>query len=250
MTDRNPALANQGFYRRYLKRPLDIAAAALLSFALAPVAAVVAAIVAVSMGRPVLFTQRRAGLHGGTFDLYKFRTMTDARNASGRLLEDHERLTFAGRLLRRTSLDELPQLANVLRGDMSLIGPRPLLPEYLDRYTPVQARRHLVRPGITGWAQVNGRQDIPFSRRLELDVQYVEEGTWLTDVKIALMTLARVFRTDGVRCGQRISDVDDLGLHPESRPTESRSTSPHIVDVSRSQPQPFHDDSARLRRTA
>jgi len=159
---------------RSLKRGLDVVGAACCLVASAPVLAASAAAIRLTMGAPVLFRQVRPGLAGRPFTLVKFRTMGPAQAHDGPRLSDAERLTAVGRLLRRTSLDELPQLWNVLRGEMSLVGPRPLLIDYLEHYTRRQARRHEVRPGITGWAQVNGRQDIPFSRRLELDVWYVE----------------------------------------------------------------------------
>jgi len=160
----------------------------------------------------VLFRQQRPGLHGQPFTPYKFRTMTDARDAQGNLLPDAERLTPLGRFLRSTSLDELPELVNVLKGEMSLVGPRPLLMAYLDRYTPEQNRRHEVRPGITGWSQINGRQGIPFSKRLELDCWYVDHQSFLLDLRILLLTIPQVFRAQGVILGQKVEEVDDLNL--------------------------------------
>lgn len=183
---------------RAVKRLIDtVLAAAVLALA-APVVLVIALAIRASMGRPVLFRQARPGLHGRLFFIYKFRTMTDARDAQGRLLPDGERLTLLGRFLRSTSLDELPQLWNVLRGEMSLVGPRPLLPEYLDRYTPEQARRHEVRPGITGWAQVNGRNDTKWEERLRQDVWYVDNWSLWLDFKILWMTVVKVLKREGV----------------------------------------------------
>lgn len=183
---------------RAVKRLIDtVLAAAVLALA-APVVLVIALAIRASMGRPVLFRQVRPGLHGRLFCIYKFRTMTDARDAQGRLLPDGERLTLLGRFLRSTSLDELPQLWNVLRGEMSLVGPRPLLPEYLDRYTPEQARRHEVRPGITGWAQVNGRNATTWEERLRQDVWYVDNWSLWLDFKILWMTVVKVLRREGV----------------------------------------------------
>jgi lipopolysaccharide/colanic/teichoic acid biosynthesis glycosyltransferase len=174
------------------KRGIDVAGAVLgLAVGLVPMAAIAAA-VAATMGRPVLFRQRRPGLDGRPFTLYKFRTM---RSGPG---DDADRLTPLGRLLRTTSLDELPELWNVLRGDMSLVGPRPLLPEYLDRYSPRQARRHEVRPGLTGLAQVSGRNAVAWDDRLELDVRYVETWSIGGDLRILARTVAFVVRGDGI----------------------------------------------------
>lgn len=160
--------------------------------------AVIAAVIRVRMGGPVLFSQERPGLHGRSFRLYKFRTMLDATGPDGEPLPDAERLTVVGHLLRSTSLDELPEFYNVLRGDMSLVGPRPLLVEYLERYTPEQARRHEVRPGITGLAQVQGRNAISWDRKLALDVWYVDHWTLWLDVRILLRTLLQVSRRHGI----------------------------------------------------
>jgi len=172
-----------------VKRLFDLAVSALLLLLLSPVLLLLAVLIRLSMGSPVLFRQVRPGFQGRPFSVVKFRTMNHARDAAGELLSDRDRLTPLGRFLRRLSLDELPQLWNVLRGEMSLVGPRPLLMEYLDRYTPEQARRHDVRPGITGWAQVHGRNNLLFSRRLELDVWYVDHQSLALDARILLMTL-------------------------------------------------------------
>jgi len=155
-------------------------------------------LVRICLGVAILFRQRRPGLHGQPFAVLKFRTMTNACDDQGRLLPDALRLTLFGRFLRRTSLDELPELINVLRGEMSLVGPRPLLMEYLPRYSPEQARRHEVRPGITGWAQVNGRNAISWQRKFELDVWYVDHHTLWFDLKILALTVLQVFRRDGI----------------------------------------------------
>jgi len=177
---------------------MDVSVAAVLLVLLSPVVAVVALAVAVALGRPVLFRHVRPGRGAVPFELLKFRTMRDARDADGRPLPDAERLTRLGRMLRATSLDELPELWNVLRGDMSLVGPRPLLTEYLAHYTADEARRHEVRPGITGWAQVNGRNDLPWDEKLALDVWYVEHRTLLLDLRILLRTLSVPFRRAGI----------------------------------------------------
>jgi len=165
---------------------------------LLPVLMVTAFLVRVKLGRPVLFKQLRPGLGGKPFTILKFRTMTDARDAGSVLLNDAQRLTTFGRFLRGSSLDELPELYNVLRGDMSLVGPRPLLMQYLDRYTPAQARRHEVRPGITGWAQVNGRNAITWEEKFKLDVWYVDNVSLLLDVKIILMTIWKIIKREGI----------------------------------------------------
>lgn len=198
------------------KRAADLVLALAMLAVLSPLMLLVAAVVAITMGRPVLFTQFRPGLHGELFRIYKFRTMRDLRGLDGELLPDAERCTAAGKLLRAFSLDELPELLNVIRGDMSLVGPRPLLPEYRDRYTPEQARRHDVRPGITGLAQVSGRHAIPFSKRLEFDLRYVDNWTLLLDARILLATVPKVLGLRGVISDQSIDDIDDLGICPLS----------------------------------
>ena len=174
------------------KRAFDIVVAALMLVALAPLMLLVALLIRWRMGAPVLFRQERPGLGGRPFILYKFRTMQEATDSRGEPLPDAERLTPLGAAIRRTSLDELPQLCNVLRGDMSLVGPRPLLTEYLPLYSARQARRHDVRPGITGWAQVNGRNATSWPERFELDVWYVEHRSFGLDLKILRLTLAKV----------------------------------------------------------
>ncbi len=187
-----------GPYEKYIKRPLDCALAACALLLLSPVIGVIALLVRIKLGAPVIFHQRRPGRNERVFNLCKFRTMTDARDAAGALLSDSERLTPFGRKLRETSLDELPELWNVLKGDMSLIGPRPLLVQYLPAYTARERRRHDVRPGITGLAQVNGRNFLSWDRRLELDVEYTERITFRGDLKILAMTLWKVVRKEDV----------------------------------------------------
>ena len=181
-----------------MKRAFDVLVAGLSLVVLAPVLAIIALGVMLAIGRPVLFRQKRGGLNGTEFELVKFRSMFDARDASGELLPDEERLPAFGRLLRSTSLDELPELWNVLRGDMSLVGPRPLLADYLPLYSARQARRHEVRPGITGWSQVNGRNAVDWDARLEHDVWYVDNRSFLIDLRILLATVGQVLRRDGV----------------------------------------------------
>jgi sugar transferase EpsL len=185
-------------YVRFGKRALDLLLLLVGAPLLVPVAAVVALLVAVRLGRPVLFEQQRPGLDGAPFLLRKFRSMTEARDAAGDLLPDAERLTAFGRWLRRTSLDELPELWNVLRGEMSAVGPRPLLMAYLERYDARQARRHEVRPGITGWAQVNGRNAITWEEKLELDVWYVEHVRWLLDLRILARSVRVILGGGGI----------------------------------------------------
>jgi sugar transferase EpsL len=181
-----------------LKRVMDVSIASLALIMLSIPMLIAALVVRLTTGGPVLFRQRRPGLKGRPFELLKFRTMTDARDERGEPLPDERRLTATGRWLRRLSLDELPQLINVLRGDMSLVGPRPLLMEYLPLYTPAQARRHDVPPGITGWAQVNGRNALDWEERFRLDVWYVEhQSAWL-DLKILGLTVLRVLGGAGI----------------------------------------------------
>jgi len=191
----------RGWYVRVVKPAADRLAAGGLLVVTAPLLAVSAALVRVRLGSPVLFVQERPGLHGRLFRLLKLRTMRDATDAAGRPLPDAERLTALGVWLRRLSLDELPQLVNVLRGEMSLIGPRPLLPAYLPRYSPRQARRHEVRPGLTGWAQVRGRNALDWAERLELDVWYVEHVGLALDLQIAALTALRLVRPSGISYG-------------------------------------------------
>lgn len=181
-----------------MKRCVDLLVSSLALMALAVPVALLALLVRWRLGSPVLFRQQRPGLHGHPFILVKFRTMTDERGPDGELLSDAQRLTRFGRFLRSTSLDELPTLWNVLRGDMSLVGPRPLLMRYLDRYTPEQARRHEVRPGITGWAQVNGRNALSWEEKFRLDVWYVDHRSAWLDAKILVLTVWRVLRRQGI----------------------------------------------------
>lgn len=187
-----------GFYRRRGKRMFDLISTLVGLAVLSPILLFVGAVVFLQFGVPLFFKQKRPGLHGCPFTIRKFRTMTDARDANGVLLSDALRLTPFGRLLRSTSLDELPELWNVLRGEMSIVGPRPLLMEYLPLYTPEQKRRHDVLPGITGWAQVNGRNAISWEDKFALDVWYVENQSFWLDMKIIFLTLLRVFQRKGI----------------------------------------------------
>ena len=180
------------------KRIFDLVATLAGLIPVAPLLLMVALLVRIRHGAPILFRQQRPGLHGKAFRIYKFRTMTDARDNEGNALPDAQRLTGLGRFLRSTSLDEFPELLNVLKGEMSLVGPRPLLMEYLPLYSPEQARRHEVRPGITGWAQVNGRNAINWEEKFKLDVWYVDNRTFWLDLKILWRTFIKVFRREGV----------------------------------------------------
>ncbi len=180
------------------KRLLDILVSAIALIVFSPLMILISWLIFFFMGKPILFRQVRPGLHGQPFTLYKFRTMTDARDEKGNLLPDEQRLTKIGRFLRSTSLDELPELWNVLKGDMSLVGPRPLLMEYLPLYTPEQMRRHEVKPGITGWAQVNGRNALTWEERFALDVWYVDHVSFWLDVKILARTVWQVVRREGI----------------------------------------------------
>jgi sugar transferase EpsL len=180
------------------KRALDLVLTLLSLVILLPVGLLIALLVWLFLGSPVMFRQARPGYRGRPFITYKFRTMTDRRGPDGQLLPDAERLTPFGRLLRSTSLDDLPQLYNVLRGEMSLVGPRPLLMRYLERYTPEQMRRHEVLPGITGWAQVNGRNAIAWEEKFRLDVWYVDHRSFWLDLKILWLTPWKVFKREGI----------------------------------------------------
>jgi lipopolysaccharide/colanic/teichoic acid biosynthesis glycosyltransferase len=181
-----------------MKRLFDLLGALLALYLLAFPLLVLVWLIHRKLGNPVLFRQVRPGFHGRPFNMVKFRTMTDARDASGALLPDAQRLTPFGRILRSSSLDELPELLNVLKGDMSLVGPRPLLMEYLPLYTPEQARRHEVRPGITGWAQVNGRNALSWEEKFKLDVWYVDNRSFWLDLKILWRTVKKVLLRDGI----------------------------------------------------
>ena len=195
----------KGFYEKYIKRPQDFCCALAATIVLSPIMAVTAVLVRVKLGSPVIFKQERPGLHGKIFTLYKFRTMTDAKDRNGNLLPDEVRLTKFGKMLRSTSLDELPELINMLKGDMAVVGPRPLLVKYLPLYNEHQARRHEVRPGFTGYAQVNGRNAITWEDKFEKDVFYVDHITFLGDWKIIFQTLKTVIRREGISSGSSVT---------------------------------------------
>ena len=181
-----------------IKRAFDLVMIIPALIIASPLLIIVAVLAKMSLGSPVLFRQQRPGVGGKPFILYKFRTMTDERDAGGNLLPDDKRLTQLGRFLRSTSLDELPELLNVLKGDMSLVGPRPLLMQYLGRYTSEQARRHEVKPGITGWAQVNGRNALTWEEKFKMDVWYIDNWSFWIDLKIILMTICKILKREGV----------------------------------------------------
>ena len=185
-------------YRKYFKRILDIVCSLGFILCFWWLYIVVAILVKRKLGSPVIFKQQRPGLNGRIFTMYKFRSMTDAKDKDGKLLSDAERLPRFGKLLRATSLDEIPEFINVLKGDMSLIGPRPLLVEYLERYNDEQKRRHEVRPGITGWAQVNGRNAISWEEKFKYDVEYVDKLSFLLDMKIVFLTIKKIVVKEGI----------------------------------------------------
>ncbi|WP_369900591.1 sugar transferase [Bacillus manliponensis] len=188
-----------------MKRTFDIGVSIFLVLCCFLLIFIVAILVRLKLGSPILFKQERPGLQGKPFYLYKFRTMTDEKNAEGDLLPDSSRLTPFGKFLRKYSLDELPQLINVVKGELSLVGPRPLLMDYLPLYSAEQAKRHDVKPGITGWAQVNGRNSISWDEKFELDIWYVENWSFLLDLKILYMTFAKVIRSEGIQNANHVT---------------------------------------------
>lgn len=187
-----------GIYKNYLKRILDIICSLGFILCFWWLYILIAVLVKIKLGSPVIFKQQRPGLNGKIFTMYKFRSMTDAKDKNGNLLSDAERLPRFGQLLRATSLDEIPEFLNVLKGEMSLIGPRPLLVEYLGRYNDQQKRRHEVRPGITGWAQINGRNAISWEEKFKYDVEYVDKLSFLLDIKIIFLTIKKIFIREGI----------------------------------------------------
>ncbi len=186
------------YYQIISKRIIDLLLAVPTFIVLSPVLGVVALLILMRLGSPVLFRQMRSGLYGKPFEILKFRTMTDARDEHGDLLPDAQRLTCLGAFLRKASIDELPELINVVKGDMSLVGPRPLLMEYLKQYTPEQARRHEVKPGITGWAQIHGRNAITWEEKFKLDCWYVDNWSLWLDIKIILITIWKIIKREGI----------------------------------------------------
>ncbi len=201
----------KGFYEKYVKCPQDVILSLLALIVLSPVLLIVAILVRVKLGSPVIFKQERPGLNGKVFRLYKFRTMSDERDAEGNLLPDEVRLGKFGKILRSTSLDELPGLVNVVRMEMSLVGPRPLLVRYLPRYNEHQARRHEVRPGFTGYAQVNGRNAISWEDKFNYDVEYVDNITFLGDWRIMFQTVGKVLKRDGISSETSVTMEEYMG---------------------------------------
>ena len=205
--------------RHFIKRLFDLISSAAGLIAINPLLVVLAVLVRLKLGSPILFRQQRPGLGGKAFVIYKFRTMTDQRDASGNLLPDSQRLPAFGRFLRNTSFDELPELLNVLKGDMSIVGPRPLMMKYLGRYSPEQARRHEVKPGITGWAQINGRNAISWEDKFKLDVWYVDNRTFWLDVKIILKSIWMVIAREGITQQGRATMDEFMGT-PQNNAVE------------------------------
>ncbi len=201
----------RSFYDKYIKRCIDLILSMIAIVLLSPVLIIVSILVAVKLGRPVIFKQKRPGLNEKIFTMYKFRSMTDERNEKGELLPDFVRLTSFGKKLRATSLDELPELFNILKGDMAIVGPRPLLVEYLPLYNEKQRKRHLVRPGITGYAQVNGRNSISWEEKFNLDISYMQNESFFLDVRIVIMTFFIVFSQDGINSDNDITMEDFRG---------------------------------------
>jgi sugar transferase EpsL len=196
-----------------IKRGIDLIAAVFLLVVFLPVFVIVGVLVWIRIGPPIIFCQKRPGKNGKPFIIYKFRTMTTEKDKNGKLLSDTRRIKSLGCFLRRLSIDELPELFNVIKGDMSLVGPRPLLMEYLDCYTPEQARRHEVKPGITGWAQIHGRNNTPFSKRFAMDTWYVDNYSFWLDIKIIMLTIAKAITGEGIRsdlekCYKEVNDCD------------------------------------------
>lgn len=206
-----PIMGGSRWLHSRTKRAFDVVAAGSALVVVSPVIVVTAVLVRLRLGSPVLFRQQRAGLDGTPFEVVKFRTMSDARGADGKLLSDADRLPPFGRMLRATSLDELPQLWSVVRGDMSLIGPRPLPTKYVARYSPQQRRRLEATPGVTGWAQVQGRNAIAWPEKLAFDVWYVDHASWRLDIKIVLLTLRAVFGRSGVAADGHVTMPEFLG---------------------------------------
>jgi lipopolysaccharide/colanic/teichoic acid biosynthesis glycosyltransferase len=211
------------FYKRFIKRFIDIVAASLVFILFLPILILAAVILYFSLNESPIFVQQRPGLNGKVFRLFKFKTMNSKRDSKGNLLPDEDRLTAIGKFFRSVSIDELPQLINVIKGDMSLIGPRPLLVKYLELYSPFQSRRHEVRPGITGWAQVNGRNALDWDTKFEFDVWYVDNVSFLLDVKIVFLTIRKVFKREGISGSESVTMKPFEGSRPGFKQVSSGS---------------------------
>lgn len=198
-------MKKKGFYERFIKRPQDFILALTAILILSPVLLIVAILVRLKLGSPIIFKQKRPGLNEDIFEMYKFRTMSDEKDSEGNLLPNHLRLTKFGKILRATSLDELPELFNILRGEMSFIGPRPLLIEYLQHYNEKQKHRHDVRPGLSGLAQVNGRNAISWEEKFKYDIEYVENVSFFLDLKLMFLTFLKVFKREGINKSESIT---------------------------------------------
>lgn len=204
-------MRKQGFYERYIKRPQDFLCALLALFFLSPVLLATAVLVRIKLGSPVIFKQKRPGKDEKIFTLYKFRTMTDKKDKDGNLLPDEVRLTSFGKKLRATSLDELPELFNILKGDMAVVGPRPLLVRYLSRYTKEQHHRHDIRPGLTGYAQAHGRNAISWEEKFKMDIWYTHHVTFKTDIEILFATIRTVFAKEGINSQSSVTMEEFMG---------------------------------------
>jgi lipopolysaccharide/colanic/teichoic acid biosynthesis glycosyltransferase len=201
----------KGLYEKYVKRPQDFICALLALIVLSPFMLIIAIMIRINLGSPVIFAQDRPGLDGKIFKLYKFRTMSDTKDENGNLLPDEDRLGHFGKILRSTSLDELPELLNIIRGELAICGPRPLLVRYLSRFNEHQARRHEVRPGLTGLAQVNGRNAVSWEEKFDYDVQYVDNITFLGDWKIIFKTVFAVLKRDGISSNTSVTMEEFIG---------------------------------------
>lgn len=215
MIEKQTVPHKKGFYERFIKRPQDFLCSLLAIIVLSPVMLITAILVRTKLGAPIIFKQERPGLNGEIFKLYKFRSMTDKKDEKGNLLPDEERLTHFGKVLRSTSLDELPELFNILKGDMAVVGPRPLLVKYLSRYNEHQARRHEVRPGFTGYAQVNGRNALTWEEKFDEDIYYVDHISFLMDWKIIFKTVVTVLKREGIS-SQTSSTMEEFFGTPDN----------------------------------